>query len=650
MQTSRRKAARWRHASLALVGVLVLGLGARAGVGDPQLRTDHPWYPGELAASTFDRLFATQAALYERVVGKRPGTDEEKALAAWLWRNTHYWHGEEGAEDLWGRGFTEGGDLRTREYWAGLFADGFGLCGTTHSQWTAEMEALLGHGRARGVGVAGHNAFEVFLTGGEYGEGRWALLDHDLSTVIFDPGGKRLLSIKEIGADLGRLIDRRFRPERQRGWLVSGLDPGDARAYSTYAVAEYLPGYAGPPPMVHLRRGESFRRYLRPGLEDGRTFVFWGRNYGTGGIPGPERSITWVNQPEAMHGSREGAGYRPGRARYANAVFAYEPDFAGGDYREGVVAETADGVTFEFRSPYIIGATPPDDSEWGIYRDGCRNGLVVRGEPACGVAISTDRGASWSDGGRLRREGVDLTDRAKGHRQYWLRFDAGAAALKGAGVTITTVCQANSSIVPRLNDGGTRVEFAASGRAVVSAGPGVLEARPHVVEGAFGTPGVTMELASPRGEPAAAVHAAAHVMSGNPPDPAVRYQIELSLDGGSSWRPIVEDWTVPRRGDEPADFWSQGLCWGSAEVGAADASKVRVRFRNDGGKAYARCELHLVYRVSGAADATEATFAWKDEAGVRRASHRFEGAAGTWDVATGRGVETRWVELRPAAR
>ena len=27
-----------------------------AEVGDPQIRTDHPWYPGELAMSTFERL------------------------------------------------------------------------------------------------------------------------------------------------------------------------------------------------------------------------------------------------------------------------------------------------------------------------------------------------------------------------------------------------------------------------------------------------------------------------------------------------------------------------------------------------------------------------------------------------------------------
>ena len=111
---------------------------SHAGVGDPQVRTDHPWYPGELACSTFDRLFATQAAAYKRVTGRECTTDEDKVLAAWLWRNTHYWHGEEGAEDLWDQGFTKGGDLRTREYWTGLFAHGFGLCGTTHAQYGAE--------------------------------------------------------------------------------------------------------------------------------------------------------------------------------------------------------------------------------------------------------------------------------------------------------------------------------------------------------------------------------------------------------------------------------------------------------------------------------------------------------------------------------
>src|SRR4051812_7344887 len=335
----------------ALLLLLLPSLVRAGGVGDPQVRSDHPWYPGELACSTFDRLFATQAALYERVTGVKPASDEDRALAAWLWRNTHYWHGEEGAEDLWGKGFTRGGDLRTREYWTGLFAHGFGLCGTTHSQWVAEMEALLGHGRGRAVGVSGHNSFEVFLTGGAYGSGKWVLLDHDISTVIFNRDGGELLSIRDVVPEWKRFTDRDHEPARQQGWLVCGLHPGDGGVYQSFNSAEYFAGYAGPPPAVHLRRGETLRRYLRPGLEDGKTFVFWGRNYSTGGIAGPERPETWVNQPEKMHGSRDGTGYHPGQARYGNAVYTYKPDFASGDYREGVVSEDENQVTFEFNSP-----------------------------------------------------------------------------------------------------------------------------------------------------------------------------------------------------------------------------------------------------------------------------------------------------------
>lgn len=623
--------------------LLFPALAPAAGVGDPQVRTDHPWYPGELACSTFDRLFATQADVYKRVTGRDCVTDEDKALAAWLWRNTHYAHAEEGAEDLWGAGFTKGGDTRSREYWTGLFAHGFGLCGTTHSQWVAEMEARLGHGRGRAVGAAGHSAFEVFLTGGPYGDGKWVLLDHDLSTVVFDPEGKRLLGMRDVSPDWKRLTDRGYKPDRQHGWLICGLHPGDNASYARFQVAEYLAGYAGPPPVVHLRRGETLRRYPEPGLADGKAFVFWGRNYNTGGVPGPERSHTWVNQPDAMFKSKDGAGYKPGQARFANAVYTYAPDFATGDYKGGVVSEDDRQVTFEFQTPYIIAATPAGPKEWGVYEPGGTNGLVVRGKADATVSVSVDRGKTWSAPKKLG-DSPDLTDVAKGHRQYWLRLDAGAKMLAGSGLTIATVCQANGSTMPRLKDGGSSITFAASGRALVSAGPTLPQAGAHVVEGAFGTPRVTLELATPRGESVAAIYAAAHMRSSSPPDPKVKYQVEWSADGGKTWAPLVKDWTVNRLGDEPGDFWSQSFCWGNQEVRESNVSKVRVRFRNDGGKAVARAEVHLAYRVPDP-DRTEVTFAWAEGGRERTAAHTFAGE-GSWAVPTGSGVKTRWVEFR----
>jgi hypothetical protein len=176
-----------------------------------------------------------------------------------------------------------------------------------------------------------------------------------------------------------------------------------------------------------------------------------------------------------------------------------------------------------------------------------------------------------------------------------------------------------------------------------------------VVEGRFGTPRVTLGLQTPRGEPATSIFAVAHINSSNPPDPGVKYQIEYSTDAGKSWRSLMRDWSITRRGDEPTDFWSQSFCWGSAEVRDSKLSAVLVRFSNNGGKNYARGEAHLAYRTGGA-DKTRVTFSWEDTTGPHQASHTFEPAASAtsgsdqWDLHTGSKVRTRWVELEPVER
>ncbi|MHA3774976.1 hypothetical protein ACXR0O_25940 [Verrucomicrobiota bacterium sgz303538] len=376
--------------------------------------------------------------------------------------------------------------------------------------------------------------------------------------------------------------------------------------------------------------------------------------YNTGGIPGPERSLTWVNQPEKLFGSTNGVPFKPGQARYGNAVFTYRPDFTNGDYREGIIAEDEKQLTFEFYSPYIIAATPASTEPWGIYEPGCRNGLILRGSTACEISVSVDQGKTWQSCG-VFRDGMDLTDQVKGRRQYFLRLHTNAETLRDSGLSITTVCQANPSTMPRLNNNGGSVRFHASGRAVISAGPNLPQAQAHLIEGAFGTPKVTLELSAPRGEQLVSLHAAAHVLSGNPPDPKVKYRIEASCDDGTTWLPVVKDWVVSRRGDEPKEFWSQCMCWGSIQLPAAPSTPVRVRFSNDGGRSYARCEAHLVYRAK-VQDATKVAFAWTDDRGPQQADHVFptidEAGSGSdeWKIPTGKNVQTRWIEFEPVLR
>jgi hypothetical protein len=128
----------------------------------------------------------------------------------------------------------------------------------------------------------------------------------------------------------------------------------------------------------------------------------------------------------------------------------------------------------------------------------------------------------------------------------------------------------------------------------------------------------------------------------------VRYQIDYSTDGGQSWKPLVKDWTIPRRGEEPGDFGSHSFCYGSAPVGQKDASTVRVRFHNTGGKRYLRADVSLVYRTKGK-DATKVTFDWTDDAGPHREAHVFGAQAAAWPIQSGKNVRTRWVEFEPLA-
>ncbi len=628
--------------SLPVGLVLLLAPAAVAGVGDPQTKTDHPWYPGELSCSTFGRLFKTQAELYERVTGRKVASDEDKALASWYWRNLNYFHCTVGKEDLWKKGLEKG--EAGREYWTGLFGFGYGLCYTTHHQWHGEMARLLGPNRARSMGVAGHTTFEVWLTGGPYGAGRWALLDHDVSTVVFTPDGERLMGLMEVSRDMSSVQ----KSDRRRGFIPAGLHPSDPGAYKRVSWAGYTTGYAGPPPRVCLRAGEALRRYVKPGLADGKTYAYWGINYNTKGMPGPERAHTWVNQPEKMYKSGRNAGYKPGQGRYANAVYTYKPDFAWGKYKEGVVDESAGHVTFEWVSNYVVAATPPAEAakeRWGIYKPGCTGGLVLRGKMTCPVAISTDCGKTWQPAGKAA-DGTDLTDRVKGHRQYLIRFAAGAKALEGSGLTMTTVCQCGPAIIPHVKAGRNEVTYEASGLAVVSAGPDLAQAEAHVVDGAMSSATVTLELAAPRGAKASHVYAAARASSGAPPRPS-KYNIDCSTDGGKTWKPILKDWQIVQRKPEPDDWWSQTFPFGDAAL--ADVSgPVRVRFTNTARRTYMRAEAHLVYRVRNTSPLM-ASFAWKEGGRIETARHIYSDstpgkADASWGFRAGENPETLWVE------
>ena len=159
---------------------------------------------------------------------------------------------------------------------------------------------------------------------------------------------------------------------------------------------------------------------------------------------------------------------------------------------------------------------------------------------------------------------------------------------------------------------------------------------------------MTLELATPHGEPVRTVYAAAHVLSSSPPDPKVQYQIDYSTDGGKTWKPVVKDWTINRQGDEPKDFWSQSLCWGSIDLPAGEPRRrcgCGSATTAASGTPGPKCTSPT--RRPGRT-ATKVTFAWTDDRGPHQESHTAAGQSRrTWTVPTGKNVVTRWVEFEP---
>jgi hypothetical protein len=278
----------------------------------------------------------------------------------------------------------------------------------------------------------------------------------------------------------------------------------------------------------------------------------------------------------------------------------------------------------------------------GCYQAGCRNGLVLQGKASCEVSVSVDAGHTWLATQKFV-DGLDLTDLAKGRSQYWLRFSTSPKKLADSNLEIRTVCQANVAVLPRLNDNGTTISYEASGNSVLAMGPEMELAKTSIADGAFGE--TTVTLTATPSEPVTGIYAAAHTASGSPPNPDTGYWIEYSLNAGKNWQPVVNDWFIPRRGDEPDDFWSQSFCYGSSAIKAKPRQPIHIRFRNDGGKRYLRAEAHLIQNT-GKPDPVEVTYRWTDSEGDHQQSHVFD-TSGRWQLATAESVRTRWVDFEP---
>ncbi len=622
---------------------------AHAVVPDPQIMTDHPVYRGELSCSTLDRNIAEAYRIFAERFDRQPQTETEKLVALFSWKAEHYMHNCDpyvyvGPDHPEAR---EGGWFETRDSQMGQFSFGFSLCYTVHAQ----LSALVGHAlgdrkKTRCPNVPGHTPFEAFV------DGKWALADITTGMMVFDDQG-RPMSIAEI-MPYANADDTEWMNDPRRGGFV-GLTMvpfGDNwDVYKKIKAVQMLYGYNAMPIVYSLRSGETFTRYLDPGLEDGETWVFWGQDYWDHrGAPrhGPYRNVTFLDAPP-IHNSR-GRGH----AFYGNGIFEYTPPLADGRYRQGVWSQqnvvfdkgalraSADRgeVVFEHTSPYIICARSAKggDRVWDIRHEECLDGAIVSGRTTgpVRVAVSVDAGRSWQHiGAAAGNFTIDFTDLAKGRHGYLIRFaltpDAGLAHLK-----LRTVTLVSRAVFPRLKDGGTTVTYQAGNQTVIHGGPS------HYLSDRFRQAKLDGEgyrfyrITAPG--PLRHVAGAARC-SGPDRGP---WSVAFSLDGGKTWKFGMKPVTLAEKDSD----WGGGrhaYPWGYVDLPDNDANEVLIRF---GKGNVLHAQVYATYQQP-TDSALEVTYAWTEGGKLKQHTHKIDAPrqSDTWTVPTVQDVVSKWVRF-----
>jgi hypothetical protein len=648
---------------LLTAAVLAAGICASSGavVADPQIMTDHPVYRGELACSTLDRNIADAYRVFKDRYGHDPATDTEKVIAPWIWLTEHYMHACENrvfvgtdnpdanrAKDppwLGRDGWMDNKDCQMNQ-----FSFSFALCYSVHAHMSVLIEHALGNdfSRVRCPEITGHTPFEAFA------DGKWILADNFSALMVFDDEGK------PVGLDeIYRHEDAKDKewfadPKRGGPYKFNQSAFGDrSDGYSKVRWYQYNFGYNAMPIVYSLRAGETFTRTLDPGLDDGQTWIFWGKDYfALNGKPkhGPYRNVTFLDDTP-MGNDRKGRG----RAYYGNGVFEYTPPLADGTHKDAAKeakdvtfkdgalrGKKADAmVTFEHVSPYIIAARPIEggDREWKLLEEKCRDGAVVSGA-AVGevpVTVSVDGGQNWHSIGAAKGGfKLDFTDVVKGRHQYLIRFNLSKAdGLRS--LQLRTITQVGRGVFPRLKDGGTTITYQASGQSVIHGGPSQYLAEQYRRKDLEKDGCRVYQIKAP-----SRIASASGVARVSGPKGAA-WSVEFSVDGGRTWQAGVKDVKTGGPEDKEWDDGKAGYIWAEMDFPKGKGKDVLVRF---GKGNILHAQVFATYETKNASPLT-VTYGWTEDDQPKENMHKIKAGQGsdTWTIPTGQKVKTKWVRF-----
>jgi hypothetical protein len=690
---------------------------AWAQAGGPELKTDDPYFPGEGALSTPSRVLQHANATPRGSLGA--STDREKLIRLFLWRAEHYAHlyspavynlpGVTPSPKSDNTLMTDYDAMRT------LFSYGWGLCGTNHAQMRVFADEAGWPSRRRAL--VGDTGYEIFVDGG------WRYTNTDQYTLHFlsDSPAAHFASLDQVvgtnhhyiewNPDLGmgyRLPQAnthgnyqdfvgvtRTVPHRSLQWRDYYQNVWAVPAGGNYKL--YGEGYTTTPVLVHLKRGETFTRWLQPsgavndlGLA-GR--VWWGYDAGNlgGGDNSPFAKWSFVQNAPA----RDQVAGQPEASslvgqRYGNGCFQWTPNLAQAEHLDGTAATTgafstggspalkataASTLVLFHHAPYTIAARPADATDPATPSS---DGAVLAADTvgSIPVEVSTNAGATWASIGALSGTGarIDFTDSVKGRNQYLLRlsFDAGEGL---NAFTLRTITMLSQAVYPNLRSGTTQVTYRAANAAALELSPDLWSAasansgtgyvqkvadsgnvtgvyyatEPVGYASTNGNPiSLTYKITMPPQLAAAGatwkqIYAAANAIVRVSPSGGPYTRIEISPDQGT--------WTQIGRYDPPADdefsaYWAYGR---SSDAAALGGTAYYVRYTTYNGtytSKFRYLRLSAAYTVPAPAAPLQVTYSWSN--GANQTSTRTIAAGATadaWSIATGTNVVQQKVVL-----
>jgi hypothetical protein len=205
---------------------------------------------------------------------------------------------------------------------------------------------------------------------------------------------------------------------------------------------------------------------------------------------------------------------------------------------------------------------------------------------------------------------------------------------------LRTVTQIARAVFPRLKPGGTRITYQSSRQSGIHGGPSIDLAERFRRRDLEKPDCRVYEISAPG--PIRHVAGVARVQ-GEGEAPWGPWGVEISLDGGNSWRDAMERLTL----NESESDWGGGrnaYIWANLDLPGNRSESVLLSF---GKGSILAAEVYATHETASASPLI-VNYGWLEDGEPRNHSHLIPAGstADSWEVPTGQHISGQWVRFR----